>query len=381
MKGSKSERRPGVWRLRVYIGHDVITGKKLHASRTFTGTERQAETALARFVTEKAEGQHGGSSSMTVAELLDDFCDHSENVGKSPTTVNEYRRQTETLRAGIGRTKLAKLRVEDLDAWYDALGRRGVAVGRGGMSAASVNRYHALLKAALRLAVKRGWLKESPAERATPPTAHKPKISSPTPAELRALMAGAEAINPAHGALIAIAAITGARRGEVVALGWSDIELEACVIHIRRAIQQVGKKLTEWPTKTHGERRVNLAPAAVAVLVAYRAQVDELSESQLIPLAADPFVFSPHPSHDRPYVPTSISQMFYKVARKLGMPYHLHQLRHFAATESIAAGHDAVTVGKRLGHAKPSMTLDVYAAALEDPDRAVAETLGALVMP
>ena len=194
-------------------------------------------------------------------------------------------------------------------------------------------------------------------------------------------MARAEAINPGHGVLIAIAAITGARRGELAALRWSDVELEAGTIHIRRAIQQVGKQLTEGPTKTHGERKVNLAAGAVDVLVAYRAQIEDLSESTMISLAADPFVFSPHPSHDRPYVPTSISQMFYKVARRLGMPYHLHQLRHFAATESIAAGHDAVTVGKRLGHAKPSMTLDVYAAALEDPDRAVAETLGALVLP
>lgn len=71
--------------------------------------------------------------------------------------------------------------------------------------------------------------------------------------------------------------------------------------------------------------------------------------------------------------------MFMRLARECGLPYHLHQLRHFAAPQAIAAGYDPVAVAGRLGHSDASVTLRIYGHALEDRDRAMAETLGALV--
>ena len=374
------ERRPGVWRLRVYVGRDVVTGKKLSASRTFHGTQRQAETALAAFVSQQATGD-AHSPSMTVSGLLAAFCDHAENIGRSPTTVAEYKRLSRNLADGIGRRLIEKLQPKDLDELYFILGTRGVPGGQGPLSPASVNRYHDLLKAAFKQAQKWGWVRESPVDRATAPTERKAAMGVPTPEELHALINRSSVRNNAHGMLIAVAAMTGARRGELCALRWSDVDIDEGVVYIRRAVQQVGKSLTIGDTKTHAERRVALPDEAVDVLRLFHQQLGERAQYTHIPLAADPFIFSPAPDHGRPYPPHTLTNMFSRHAKALGLPYHLHQLRHFAATQLIAAGHDAVTVGNRLGHADPSVTLRVYAHALEDRDRAAANTLGGIVVP
>lgn len=376
-----TERRPGVWRLRVYVGTDPVTGTKRHASRTYSGTRRQAETALSAFVAEVARGVHGAPNTKTVAGLLTAFCDHSENVGKSPTTVAEYRRLAHNLSQGIGHTQLSKLRPSDLDELYAILGTRGVPGGRGALSPASVNRYHDLLKSACRQAVKWGWIERNPADRATAPSEPRAKVTAPTPAELHCLIARAAATKPSNGLLIALAAITGARRGELCALRWRDLDLEAGVVNIRRAVKQVGKQLTEGDTKTHAERAVALAPDAVAMLRRFRLQLDELAARIEIPLARDPFVFSPAPDHGRPYPPHTVSTMFSRIAEKCGTPYHLHQLRHFAATQALAAGFDPVAVAARLGHSDPAVTMRVYGHALEARDRGIADTLGGIVSP
>ena len=379
VKGSKQERRPGVWRLRVYVGRDPVSGVKRMATRTFHGTERQAETELARFVVDTANGGFSPRGAMTVASLLTAYCDHSERIGRSPTTVAEYRRLTRHIADGLGRAQITSLQPHHLEELYGVLGNRGVSGGKGALSPASVNRYHNLLKSALRQAVRWGLLEKNPADRATAPREPKAPMRAPSPSELHQLVNAAAESNPAHGILIALAAMTGARRGEVCALRWSDVDIAAGVLHIRRAVKQVGNERIVGDTKTHEERSIALPDDAIQTLDLFTSQVMERSALNHIPLAFDPYLFSPDPNHGQPYLPKTISGMFYRVAKKLGLPYHLHQLRHFAATQLIAAGHDAVTVGNRLGHADPSVTLRVYAHALEDRDRAAAETLGGIV--
>ena len=173
----------------------------------------------------------------------------------------------------------------------------------------------------------------------------------------------------------------GRQARRAVRSGWSDIDLDRGVVHIRRAVRRVGKKVIEGDTKTHQERAVAVPLEAVSMLRIFRQSTDVPSVATQIPLAGDPFVFSPDVDHARPYMPESGSQMFGRVARKAGLPYHLRQLRHFAATQLVAAGHDVVTVSSRLGHADPSVTLRVYADALEDRDRAAGNALGKLVLP
>ena len=229
-----NERSPGVWRIRVYTGVDPVTGKKRHASKTFRGTKKGAETALAQLVADVSRGGHREPSSATLAVLLDAYVDHVAGLSKSPTTIDGYRRIVENLRPGIGQNRLDKLSGQDLDTLYAALAERGVPGGRGGLAKASVRKHHAVISAALRQGVKWRWIESNPAARATPPTAPRSQVKAPSPAELRLLIetAGAPPAGRDKGEdagvhrvgralLIAFAAATGARRGELLALRWS----------------------------------------------------------------------------------------------------------------------------------------------------------------
>jgi integrase len=79
--------------------------------------------------------------------------------------------------------------------------------------------------------------------------------------------------------------------------------------------------------------------------------------------------------------PHGLSHAFARLNQRVGLDYHLHELRHFTATTAIAAGADIRTVAGRLGHADPSVTLRIYAHAVEARDRDVAAILGKAVRP
>jgi integrase len=95
-----------------------------------------------------------------------------------------------------------------------------------------------------------------------------------------------------------------------------------------------------------------------------------------VELVADPFILSRHADGAQPCMPDGLSHGFRRVADELGIPYHFHSLRHFAATEAIAAGHNVRAVAQQLGHADPSMTLRVYTHARSEASRAIGKTLG-----
>jgi integrase len=112
------------------------------------------------------------------------------------------------------------------------------------------------------------------------------------------------------------------------------------------------------------------------ILRRHRASVDQLADELGVTIAPDAFLFSRSPAGLEPIRPGVLSKFTRRVADRAGVDTHLHALRHFSATQAIAAGFDPVTVGARLGHADPSITLRVYSHAVEQRDRELAASLG-----
>jgi len=88
------------------------------------------------------------------------------------------------------------------------------------------------------------------------------------------------------------------------------------------------------------------------------------------------FVFSRSPVGAEPIRPDIVTKFTKRVATAAGVDTHLHALRHFSATQAIAAGFDPTTVAGRLGHRDSSITLRVYSHALEGRDSDLAAALG-----
>lgn len=358
------ERSPGVWELRVFLGRDPLTDRKRYRSRTFRGRKREAETALAELVT-GAGGDRALTTDATVAELLERWLETIE-ADRSPTTIREYRRLVDRrIGPAIGARRVDELATAELDRFYGALRAKG-------LSPASIRQVHAIIRRALRQAEQWDLLEKNPARNASPPKGGRREISPPEPADVGRLLRAADKSHPQMGVLFRVAAATGARRGELCALRWSDVDLDRRLISISRSIADMG--LVVKDTKTHASRKVTVDPATAALLEQHRqAQADRSTGS----LVDDAFVFSPRLDGARPWAPMSVTQAFRRVCKATGLEgVRLHDLRHFNATRLLDEGLPVRTVAGRLGHAKTSTTMDIYAAWVPERDDEAAAAIG-----
>jgi integrase len=116
------------------------------------------------------------------------------------------------------------------------------------------------------------------------------------------------------------------------------------------------------------------------VLHGHRAECERRARAADVALADGAFVLSDRADGLQPWRPNRLTQAFGRLRSALGLDHvRLHDLRHFQATELIAAGVDVRTVAGRLGHADPSTTLRVYAAFMEPADQGAAQVVGRLL--
>jgi integrase len=184
------------------------------------------------------------------------------------------------------------------------------------------------------------------------------------------------------GTFVWAAMTTGARRGELCAIHWCDLDLEHGVLLLRRSLYMDGGVLREKDTKTHQQRRVALDAETVDVFVRHREAREKQLQAIGIEWDLNAYVFTLEPDGSKPLHPDTGTQRFDRMATRLGIDSTLHSLRHYSATELIAAGVDVRTVAGRLGHSGDgATTLRVYAAWLSEADQRAAATLSARMPP
>jgi integrase len=387
------ERSPGHWQLRAFAGFDPVTGNPRQVTRTFRGTERAAAKELGALVAEVEAGTFKRTTA-TVGQLLDRWLEFA-TPRQRPRTVYENRSKINSrIRPTLGSLRLDKLEADALDGAYRMWLEEG-------LSPSTVHQYHAILSAACRQAVKWGWIDKAPTDRSTPPQPVRKKMVVPSPKQLSALVKAADAEDPVLGTAMALAALTGARRGELVALRWSDVDLVIGRVSIARSLTVARGEQHTGPTKTHASRDLALDPIGVEVLRRRRAYMVQLSERAGSQLVEDPYVLSYNANGGLPVNPDTLTHGFGRVCQVMEQPaldklrltkpkatradlsagerwsFRFHDLRHFSVTTLIAAGVDIRTVAERHGHAKATMTLDRYAHALPERDREAAGLLGA----
>jgi integrase len=169
----------------------------------------------------------------------------------------------------------------------------------------------------------------------------------------------------------------------MLALRWSDVDLERGVVTIGRGlVQGPDGRLVEKDTKTHQTRRVALDAPTTAALVDHRAAAVERAEQCGAALADDAFVFAGDVTGTTPWYPDSASRRFRRACDDAGLKdVRLHDLRHYVATRLLSAGVDVRTVAGRLGHRNAATTLNVYSHFVPEADQEAAEILGRLSAP
>ncbi|MFC4945651.1 tyrosine-type recombinase/integrase [Pseudonocardia sp. GCM10023141] len=376
----------------MFAGEDPVTGKRHDLVEVIPAGPKApalAEAARTRLLNQVDE-QRNPRTNSTLDQLLDRYLS-TLDVGR--TTHRMYTRYLEKhVRPFIGKLKAGAVDADVLDSLYAELRRCQVhCTNRLGkdhrtprdhdcdarcrpheckpLSASTIRQIHFVLSGAYNKGMRWRWVSTNPVTMATPPAARTPDPRPPTTEQAAQILAEAWR-DPDWGALVWLTMTTGARRGELCALRWSHIDLPSSVITLRRSIAQDGTHREEKDTKTHQQRRLTLDPATVAVLTELWERSCQRAAALGLVLGHDAFVFSLAPDSATHLVPGSVSQRYSRMAKRLGLDTHLHSLRHYSATELIAAGVDVRTVAGRLGHSGGGITtLRVYAAWLSESDQ------------
>lgn len=384
-RGSIQSLPSGSFRARVYAGLDPLTGQSRYLRETGK-TYRDAEVALTRLQQQVDEDRHP-KTGITVRQAVAQWID----VASLEDTTRE--RYDDLIRLYISPTfgdiPASKLDAELLETFYARLHRcRELCSGRARpghvcrpLSTSTTRKIHFIIRGALERAVRWRHLGVNKAALAQAPSPKHTEPDPPSAAEAAALLNEAWA-DPEWGLLLWVTMITGPRRGEVSALQWRHIDFDRAVLWVQRSNAQTKSGVIEKDTKTRQQRKVALDPHTLALLAEHRERWEQRCASLGCELRADAYVFSPAPDGKVPYAPRSITQRFRRMAIKLKLrSTRLHSLRHYGATELVAAGIDLRTVAGRLGHGSGgATTLKVYAAWVDEADRRAATTM-ASIMP
>ncbi|ANY06754.1 site-specific integrase [Pseudonocardia sp. HH130630-07] len=250
------------------------------------------------------------------------------------------------------------------------------------LAAATVRKIHFIIRAALTAAERWEWISSNLAELARIPRAPVPDPDPPTSAEAAVLVAAAREEGADWGVLVWVVMVTGLRRAELLALRWSDVDLDSSVLYVRRNHVRVVGKSIEKDTKTHRARRLAVDSETVELLREHWARYEERCRQVGVKPTSAAYLFSYSPTNEKPCDPSGVTHRYGRMCERVGIDSHLHALRHYSATELLTAGVDLRTVAGRLGHGGGgATTLRVYAAWVANEDRRAAEIVARRVRP
>ncbi|MDP9460865.1 MAG: site-specific integrase [Actinomycetota bacterium] len=346
-----------------------LEGKRKTMRRGGFTTKREAARELGK-VTARVGTSVKIDDRETVAKYLDGWL-QGKRLSLKPKTFHSYSEYVNKRIVPIlGPIRLESLRHEHVVAFVDAL----AAEGRG---APTIKSILAVLRSALGDAVRTRRLTHNPAEHVRTPdvegvervpwtvdqAAHfLDHVAEDRLAELFELIAG-----------------TGLRRGEALALRWSDVDLERRVLRVRRSVTDVAGRLVIGKPKTAGSAAgVGLSPRVVAALQRQRERqvfealewADGYEDSGLVFTRENGTMLRPE----------YVLRRFHELSADAGLPLvRVHDLRHLAATLMLTAGVPLALVSKKLRHSKVGITSDLYGHLTHEAAQAAADSLGGVL--
>jgi integrase len=384
--GGIDERSPGQYRLRWRVD-----GKRY--SKSFHGPISDARRELRRLIKSADDGQHVAPDKLTLAAWVDRWVallrrGNIDKPRRGLVNARTLERYEDLMRVHVlptlGKRPLQRITPSEIDALYTKMEQD--------LAPATVRFAHAVLGACLAVAVRKGLLLSNPVSRAEPPAPGDQNAGQVLDQEqLAALLAGfrGTTLYP----IVATAAFTGARRNEILALQWSDVNLGDKTLTIARTLEMTkayGRRFKE-PKTRRGSRTIAIDDALANLLIAEREKHLRIAagvtdggsvDLSLIKLPEGALVFPSAMGAEfdftRPRHPQAITGEFIKRASKLGFPkLRFHDLRCTHETLLLDAGVPVHVVAARCGH-DPAVLLRVYAKRTKKADTSAAATLGLL---
>lgn len=358
-------KRNGKWRAQATLeGHRV----------SYTGNSRaEVQDWLRNLSNQKETGLTIRGMRLTLGEFLDDWL----IISKPRLSNHTWRTYSQLVRDYIG-PKLGEIKLQELSPsliqrFYNQIVANGVGLRTS-------QKTHTLIHASLNTAMKQGLIGRNPDSATTPPKPHQKEMRFLNETQAKHLLKVAKDTGDRNFALYYLALVTGMRQGELLALRWSEVDLEKGQLHVKYNLQRMpggGLNLQQPKTKT-SIRTIKLGAETVKALSNQKSSISREKESAGNLWHETDFVF---PSAVGTAMDaTNLLKVFRRLLRNAKLPViRFHDLRHTAASLMLNNGVDVLVASSRLGHAKPSITLDVYGHLIASRQATAAEVMDNLI--
>ena len=373
----KAKTRKGQsWQLTVEMPRDPITGERKRKYKTVTGTKKEADQALRRFITALERGEYIEDTNITVSDWLQKWLEVYIVPTGSPTTLVGYKGM---IRRYID-PRLGHLQVQEMNAlavqiWVNKL---KVSPSSGEpLTAGTIKHTYHVLRGAMDKAVQAGLIHRSPCAGIQLPKGEKKKPVIYDETQIQQLLDFARGTEMEL--IIDLELCMGMRRGELLGLQWQDVNWEKNQIHIIRSRVAVdGKSVVKQPKTESGTRTLDVPEILMKKLKAYKVKCMEQKIRVGRRLLEEDFIIV-HPD-GKPIYPEYVSQMFTKLQKRANLPKcRFHDLRHLCASIMVKQGVEVKVAQERLGHKDITTTMNIYAHVLPGSAREAAEKIGQLV--
>lgn len=388
-----------IYEVTVYGGFDPVKRRYDKRSRRVHGTKADAMRVRDELRAEIDGGIIRGADSETFHGFAWTWLDKRKADGEvTEATIECNRYALEVLDGYIGSCKLKDVTPVVIDRLYSAIREDR------GLSGSSMKQIHTTLNHIMCRAVDLGYIMANPLGRVSKPKAGDSDRKSLNEEQMRRLRgkvddAWAEEIaafeekesrrrdrkdkscrsyvrnvRPLSCVVAVLLGLaTGARRGEVLALTWEDIDLERKTVRIDKSITD--KMEIKKPKTKAGIRTIAIDEGTAKALGDWKErQRGILAMLRRVQGGSSPVCISSTGEHLEPH---NFSNWWRRFRKRIGFDgLRFHELRHTQATQLLANKVDVKTVSTRLGHSSASITLDMYASAMPETDREAAQTIG-----
>lgn len=365
----KPRRAAGSYRKR---GKDTYELRYRGESTTITAKDdTQAERAMAKFITDVDKGKFKKPAKMNVRELSKRWLRDDPDLSEATKENYKYHLDKRILPA-LGDKKIDKVTPTNIYDFLDNLKEGGIrGDGKpGGLSPATIQKNFHIISSMFSFAVDLEELEDNPCAKVKPPKIPKRKKASIDRDPARELLKALKTESLKYKCITLLAATTGERRGEIIGVGDSTLDLDNCTIDVSRAVRhKKGRIYLKDPKSESSERILPFPSAIVPLLKEMKVARDKLRkkcgdkwaykvETESGELVDNDLLFTQW--NGRLMHPNSVNTWWTKFKKDNDLPDNLkfHGLRHTNITQLIKAGVDLGTVANNAGHATKTMTLD-----------------------
>ena len=360
-------RSNGTWRTQV-----SLNGERL----SFTGkTRKECQEWIKQMSRKIDNGLTFEGSKITLEQFILEWL-IMKSTSLQPATFRQYEHfALDYIIPGLGDIILINLRVAQIQSFYNKLIKEGVGFR-------SIEYTHAVLRGSLSHAVEMGLLNKNPAKPATPPKAIYDEQVVLTEEQIQTFMIAIQSLQPEYFALYHLSLTTGMRIAELLGLKWQDLDWDRQTIKVKRQLKKKpkGEFYFDSPKTKAGLRTLTIGPSTISSLRSYHHEHHQKKMGFSPEWRNWDLLFTEEDGS--PIRHRKLYKRFKVILQKAGLPdIRIHDLRHTAATQMLINGVDILTVSKRLGHSKSSVTLDIYGHMIPGVQEKAAQIMDDITTP